>query len=208
MTTNQDRTPSLDEVLAEIAASSTPPDATQFRNWVNRYPQFKAEIVDFATDWIEVEAMKTPNKVTQDDVALVVNRTMSRIQQILYEDDRPTSLKDLAADIEAAGHDVDSFQHAVDIDRSILTCLVERMILPSTIPLRMVRAIAKVLNRDAKQVRDYLQLPPQRAAAAYRARGQPNPLQMTFSYIVSLADLSEDKKTNWLAEPPDPELSE
>ena len=35
MIANQNRTPSLDDVLAEIAASPVPPDAQQLRRWMN-----------------------------------------------------------------------------------------------------------------------------------------------------------------------------
>ena len=208
MTASQDQTPSLDDVLEEIAASTAPPDAQQFRSWVNRYPQFKAEIVDFATDWIEMEAVETGYDVTRDDVDLVVNRTMSRVQQLLDEAKRPTSLSGLAADIEAAGHDLDSFQRTVGIDRSILTCLLERMIRPVTIPLRMVMAMAQALNREAEPVRDYLRLPPQLDAPAYKARSQPELQQRDFVDIVTNSTLPEAQKKCWLAEPPDPAFSE
>ena len=208
MTASQDQTPSLDDVLEEIAASTAPPDAQQFRSWVNRYPQFKAEIVDFATDWIEMEVVETGYDVTRDDVDLVVNRTMSRVQQLLDEAKWPTSLSDLAADIEAAGHDLDSFQRTVGIDRSILTCLLERMIRPVTIPLRMVMAMAQALNREAEPVRDYLRLPPQLDTPAYKARSQPELQQRDFVDIVTNSTLPEAQKKCWLAEPPDPAFSE
>jgi hypothetical protein len=154
MIANQNRTPSLDDVLAEIAASPVPPDAQQLRWWMNRYPEFKAEILDFATDWIEMEAAKSPHEVTKDEVDLVVNRTMSRVQQLLDKAERHTSMKDLLADIKSAGHDFESFQRAVGIDRSMLTCLAERMIRPATIPLRLVTAMALALNRTVEVVRD------------------------------------------------------
>ncbi len=208
MTYNQDRNPSLDDVLTEIAASTAPPDAQQFRSWVNRYPQFRAEIVDFATDWIEMDAVEAGHEITRDDVDFVVNRTMSRVQQFLDEAERPTSVKDLTADIKAAGHDLDSFQRMVGIDHSILTCFEERLIRPATIPLQMVIAVAQALSRNEELVRDYLRLPPQQAAVAYKARNQPDKNQSDFADIVKHADLPEDEKERWLAEPLDPALSE
>jgi hypothetical protein len=207
MIANQNRTPSLDDVLAEIAASPVPPDAQQLRCWMNRYPAFKAEIVDFATDWIEMEAAKSPHEVTKDEVDLVVNRTMSRVQQLLDEAERPTSMKDLLADITAAGHDFESFQRAVGIDRSMLTCLAERMIRPATIPLRLVTAMALALNRTVEVVRDYLRLPPQ-PAAAYKARNRPESKQVDFAEVVDCAELPDTDKARWLTEASDPDLRE
>lgn len=205
MTANTNQMPSLDDVLAEIAALSTPPDARQLRNWVNRYPEFKVEIVDFATDWIEMAAAKNAFEVTQENVDLVVDRTMSHIQQFLDEAERPPSVDDLPAEIQAAGYDLESFQCVVGIDRSMLTCLAERMIRPATIPEKLVRAIAETLNRNIESVRDFFRLPP-KPAAAHKARKQPETKQVDFAFVVEYADLPENEKVRWLAEAPDPLL--
>ena len=76
------------DVLAKLAALLAPPDAQQLRGWMSQYPEYKASIITFVTDWIEMEATKVPHEVTTEDVNLVVNRTMSRVQQILDEADR------------------------------------------------------------------------------------------------------------------------
>ena len=207
MTASQNQSLSLDDVLAEISTSAAPPDARQFHGWVKRFPQFRSEIVDFVTDWIEIEAAKHSHEATKEDVDLVVNRTMSRIQQLLDEVEKTKSMTDLSADIKATGHDFNSFQRTVGIDRSILTCLMERMICPVTIPLRMVTTMAQTLNRDAGLVRDYLRLPPQQAAA-YKARKQPTLNQVDFAVVVRDADIPEVEKERWLAEPPDPAFRE
>lgn len=204
MTRNENQKLSLDAVLAQIAASPTPPDAAQTRTWIERYPQYKAEIINFATDWVELNAHAAP-ETTQEDVDLVVNRTMSRVQQLLDEGERTQSLNDLVADIKAAGHDLDSFQQAVGIDRSVLTCLSERMIRPSTIPLRLVTTMANVLGRAVDLVRDYLRLPP-RPLAAFKATNRPQPKQVDFAFVIEHAELPQAQKARWLKEPPDPDL--
>jgi nucleotide-binding universal stress UspA family protein len=207
MIASSDRRVSLDDVLAKLAALPAPPDAQQLRGWMSQYPEFKASIITFVTDWIEMEAAKVPHEVTTEDVNLVVNRTMSRVQQLLDEGKRPDSIEDLAADIVAVGHDLDSFQRAVGIDRSMLTSLAERMVRPATIPLLLVTAMAEALRRSIEHVRGYLRLPPQ-PAAAYKARKRPEPKQVDFAFIVQHAELPEPDKARWLAEPPDPALQD
>ncbi len=207
MTTNATPKPSLDDVLAEIAAAHAVPDAQQLRQWMNQYPEFTAEIVDFATDWVEVDAAEGVSEATQDEVNRIVNRTMSRVQQLLDEAEHSDSMQDLGAEIGAAGHDFDSFQHTIRVDRSILTCLMERMVRPATIPLLLVQALAEALNRSVEQVRTYLVLPPQ-LSAAFRSRRQPVPTQADFSELIKHAELSDADKARWLAEPPDPALRE
>lgn len=198
---------SLDEVLTEIASAHAIPDAQQLRQWMGQYPEFADEIVDFATDWVEMDAAEGVSEATQDEVNRIVNRTMSRVQQLLDEAEQSDSLQDLGAGIRATGHDLDSFQRAIRVDRSILTCLMERMVRPATIPLLLVQALAETLNRSIEQVRTYLMLPPQRSAA-YRSRRQPVSIQADFLILVEHAELSDADKARWFAAPPDPALRE
>jgi hypothetical protein len=207
MIASSDRRASLDDVLARLAALPAPPDAQQLRGWMSQYPEYKASIITFVTDWIEMEAAKVRHEVTADDVNLVVNRTMSRVQQILDEADRPQAIQDLSADIAAAGHTPESFQRTLGIDDSILACLAEHMVRPATIPLRIVRDTSETLHRGLDAVRDYFRQPLQ-LAAAYKARKRPEAKQVDFAYLVAHADLPESEKAKWLAEPPDPLLQE
>jgi hypothetical protein len=115
MTASRNRKLALDDVLAEIASAPTPPDAQLLRGWTAKYPEFAAEIVEFATDWVEMEAA-TEAPVTDEDVDLVVNRTMSRVQALLDAGERPAALTDLAADIRAAGYDLDALQRVIGVD--------------------------------------------------------------------------------------------
>lgn len=69
----------LDDVLAQIADAPTPPDADTLRAWTGRFPQFAAEIIEFATDWVELDTVRSHEKVSAEDLDLVVNRTMSRV---------------------------------------------------------------------------------------------------------------------------------
>ena len=64
MSNNAQSAPSWEDVLTEIAASPSPPDAQQLRRWMDRYPAFKDEIMEFATAWVK------------DEVSLIVNRHM------------------------------------------------------------------------------------------------------------------------------------
>jgi hypothetical protein len=196
---------SLDDVLAEISALPAPPNGQELREWLRRYPAFKADIVQFVTAWIDMEATKVGREVTPEKVNRIVNRTMSRVQQMLDESEKPAAISDLTQEITTAGHTLESFQRALGIDHSMLTCLAARMIRPATIPLRLVREIAEHLRRSIELVRAYFRRPPQ-LAAAYKARRKPVPAQKDFAYIVQHAELPEPEKTKWLAEAPDPAL--
>jgi hypothetical protein len=197
----------LDDVLAQIAEDPTPPDAATLRAWTAQYPQFAAEIIEFATDWVELDAVRSHEAASTEDVDLVVNRTMSRVQALLDAADRPQVIQDLTTEITAAGHDLTSFERAIGVDRSILTCLIGRLVRPATVPARLVAAMAEALDRSLEAIRDFLRGSPQ-AAGAYKARQRPQATQADFAMLVQHAELSGAAKSAWLAEPPDPVLRE
>lgn len=207
MTANPSRNPSLDEVLEAIAAMPEPPNSAGLRMWIDQYPQFKAEIIDFSTDWVEMDAAQAPYEVTEDGVSLVVNRTMSRVQQELDAARRETSITDLSAEIRAAEYDADSFQRAIGVDHSIFGCLLDRLVRPATIPFVLIEAIAERLHRGPDSVRAYFRLSP-RLQGVYKSRKKPAARQVDFAEVLATADLSEADRARWRAEAPDPRLQE
>lgn len=207
MTASANRKPQLDEVLDEFSGLSSPPDAATLRAWTKEYPEFARELVAFATDWVAMNAARVERAVTAEDVDVVVNRTMSRVQAVLDAAERPETLTDLAADIVAAGHDFDSFQRTVGIDRSMLDSLVMRLAKPATLPALLVRLVAGALNRPLDALRGYFRLPAQ-LAAAHRSRTRPAPTQVDFAMLVQHSQLSDLEKDRWLKEPPDPGLQD
>jgi hypothetical protein len=206
---NVDRTnsPTVEHVLDEIATLPAAPDAKALRAWTTKYPEYADAIVELVSDWVEMELTQPEHAVTDEDVAVVVNRTMSRVQMMLDADGRSSALTDLAADIRAAGHDAVSFQRSVGIDQSILDCLIARLVSPRTIPAHLVMRLATALNRSVGHVRDYLRLPPL-ATAAYRSRSRPTLRQSDFVDLVGSSQLSQAEKTRWLTESPDPGLQD
>ena len=210
MTASQTDRPTLDDVLAQMAAAQTPPNAQDVRGWTSKYPQFASEIIDFATDLVELDAQRstrtaTENAVNDDDVELVVNKTMSRIQALLDEQETSAPINDLSTAIRDAGFDVETFQNVIDVDRSIMDCLISRLVSPPTVPAQLVRDLAANLRRTTEQIRNYFRLPPL-MAGAYKARARPETRQMSFAMLIELSELPEKKKARWLAESPDPDL--
>jgi hypothetical protein len=206
MNAKSDNKPDLEAVLDEFASLSGPPDAATLNAFIADHPQFERELIEFATDWVATDAARHRQPVTAALVDSIVNRTMSRVQSMMDEADRSPEIVDLAADIKAAGHDLESFQRAVGIDRTILDGLIDRLVIPATLPARLVTMAAAALKRSADQFREYVLIPP-RLAAANKSRGRPSATQAEFQIFVRDSGLPEEDRTRWLAEPPDPKLA-
>jgi len=206
MSSDSNRKPTLDDVLGEIAASDMAPDARTLRTWMTKYPEYKREIIDFATDWVAMDAWLNNDAITAEDVDLVVNRTMSRVQTMLAAE-RPATIKDLFKDAKSAGHDTDSLQRTLGIDRTIMTSLAARLVAPATVPLRLIETLAQTLDRTMEAVRVYLRMPPTSLVAS-RSLTRPQLQQRDFATFVKSSLLSNEEKERWLEEAPDPALKE
>lgn len=206
MNSDDTRKPTLDDVLDEIATSDTAPDNRELRAWMSKYPEYSRAIVEFVTDWVATDAMRGRQAITPEDVDLVVNRTMSRVQATL-DAERPSTIQDLLQDAEAAGHDPHSLQRVLGIDDTLLSCLAARLIEPATVPLRLVQGLVRALSRPIDLVRDYLRMPPQ-AVGALRSRKRPELQRQDFATLVKCSLLPEAEKERWIREARDPVLQE
>lgn len=207
MNTNLHRSkPALEEVLNEIASARAAPDARQVRTWVEKFPEYKKEITDFTTAWIEMQVACDGDDVETEEIDSIVNRTMSCIQIMLHEHESHSDpIKSMLTQIHTANYDLDSFEKAIGVDRSILSCLMERLIEPATIPGQLVSRIADALRRPAGLIRAYLQQP-SAPVAVFKARTRPRTCRATFADVVRGSSLTDAEKARWLAEPPDPAM--
>lgn len=199
--------PTLDEVLQEFIAAGTAPTAGHVREWINRYPQFSHEIIAFATTWIEVDNASPGNPIEASDIDRVVNRTMSKIQNLLFEEEaaaKTAEIRDFLVVIKAAGHDLDSFEQAIGVDRSILVCLIERLIEPTTLPGCLIITIAEIVRLSIDTVQNYFAGPP-KPQAAHRAKQKPVIQQVSFAEAVRSSTLPAQDKIRWLTEISQPE---
>lgn len=199
--------PNYDELLEELFKDqgTTIPDSKTVRAFIQAHPEQKKEVVDLLTSWLEsgISEKNDEFSVSEEDINLVVNRTMSSIQSIL--DAEKNSILDISADIRRVGLNESSFQSSIGIDKSIFDCLVGRMISPDTVPALFVSSIALTLKRPLDAVRSFFLLPPQIRAAS-KAKKKPAIKQNSFTSIVQFSTLSEADKQAWISEPVDPEL--
>ena len=193
---DRDRTPTIDEVLNEIAALPTPPARNEFRSLIERYPKFKREITDFVTSWIEMEWTLPRHEMSEVEAARIVNVTMSQIQAVQREELRSWEFQE---SIARSGLRLEDLEARVGIDRTILTSLQDRLIRPETIPDRLVEHLARVLRTSTATVLHYLSRPPL-AARAYCATNPPKIEQIEFCRAVRDSELSSEMKRFWIAE--------
>lgn len=77
----------FDEVIQEFYASSKIPTPGHVQKFVELYPQYAVDIIDFAATWMESKESELECDEDDSEVDLVVNRTMSHIQNMQFNDE-------------------------------------------------------------------------------------------------------------------------
>ena len=84
--TNQ---PSLEDVLDMLLAAYKAPTQEAVADFAERFPAYRADILDFAADWAEEEHLPIPEPLTDAQEARVFSRAQSFLQNMLHEHANP-----------------------------------------------------------------------------------------------------------------------
>jgi hypothetical protein len=73
----------IDDVLFAIGCLDTLPMGDELQHWLERYPEYEHEIIEFVTYLAELELAPEPEPPTEAEVDEVVRRTMERVRPLL-----------------------------------------------------------------------------------------------------------------------------
>jgi hypothetical protein len=196
---------SLPEVLDEMAASEPVLDARALTRWMERYPQYEREIMDFAARLGLMTHLPPDDTPLEDEEGFysrgleVVRRVMDARRSREARDEAP--ITSLIAEAKGRNLDVTKLAAAADLSVPIIVKFEQRLISFASIPREAIEALARTVQRSAESVAAYLQTAPGFApGASYKSESAPKlPPQQDFSEAVrSDRTLAEEKKSVWL----------
>lgn len=183
----------LDDVLFELAtADHLDPD--EVRATIARHPEFASEILEFASEWIEADALAGPRSGEVRSSASAFEVELAEFWSAEAEEEgdpfsgvEPSRLQSIARESE--------------VHVTILMQLCRRMIDSATVPFILVESVARGLGKPAKLLSDFLQGPQLLAPADYKSpNGRPRfGEKMSFAEAVRKSPMDESLKARWLA---------
>ena len=198
----------LDDVFNTFVAENDRPTAENLQEWVNRYPQYRRELVDFATAWAEQLLLPPAPELGPEAEKALVDRAMSHVLNVAYnrdlqeqqraENDDP--IHNLTGEAQRAGMNAQELAESCGLDVVLISKLNDRQIKPETIPAQLVSLFGKLIRKSTVAIRVYFSKPQQAAAGkAFLARGKPRITeQQSFADAVRMSSLSEAEKARWL----------
>ena len=205
--TTPNRRLSLDEVLDEFFYSADKPTPAQVIRACEAHPEYRADIVEFATLWTAYEASPEPaedasmSAVHAEDVSFLQSFVLNRLHEL---DGKPTA----SSDIECAKRAVSALKGTklakaaafVGFGSNVLL-LAKVLTTITNVPARVVRDLAKyleVLQADLQQCLGPQIVGPRRMS--YSSAKQPSSAGAeTWESAVRALPVSEDEKKRLLA---------
>lgn len=182
----------LDDILFELAATERL-DPEEVKATIERHPQFAKEILEFAMDWVEADALRSPetSEFAADTPAAVEADLASFWAGEVAQDADPfdsmerSQLRTVASDCE--------------IDVTILMQLRRRLIEAATIPLTLVDRLAEGLRTTPGLFLNFLEGPPTAAAADYKSPGGAPRVgeKISFAEAIESSPMDEALKARW-----------
>ena len=214
MTMQNEKQPTLDDVLNEFVAAHDEPRAVALDSWVARYPQFQEELIDFVAAWLEEALLPPPPALSSDVEKRITDRAMSHVLNTSFERDEarearestsaPTksAIASLTGEARRVGLSALELAKCCGLDLALVTKLNNRQITPDSIPPHLVSQMARQIGKTVEAVADYLAGPPQQLSGmAFLARGKPRGAQQqSFADAVRASSLREAEKARWLDE--------
>lgn len=197
---------SIEDVLNEYVASSAKPDQVHLEAWIQRYPQFKQELIEYTIAWSLMEQLPPHPDVEEVDQETLTLRGMSVVKNILHQKDQPAdnaSIDSLLKEGQKLGFDInnlaDSSWLSVRLFRKLDLC----QFLYMSIPKQAIQRIAQTLRCSETVVDAYLQQPKKSAKYMnYRATSRPasnQPQEDFFEAVDGDPTLDEEKRRYWSA---------
>lgn len=200
----------LDELYAAWEEDRQSSHPTPLKEWIRRYPQHKAELIEWATmapimDYAETlpedPEAEARIRALGDRIIEEARRKWCAQQAATTPATAGTPLQSLQATAQRAGLNPKALATRLGIGVTVLMKLEYRLLRFASIPDRLIRQLAETLQVSEQHVRAYLQQPPTLAhGASYRAQQVPQVTEPEdFARAVrSCPDMDEAQKASWL----------
>ena len=202
--------PTLDDVLNTFVAENDEPTAENLKEWVERYPQYRRELVDFATVWVEQLVLPLAPKMGPDAEKALIDSAMSHVLNTAYDReqhihghaDGEDPIPSLTSEAQRAGMNMQEFAEACGLDLALVSKLNSRQFKPESIPSELVDLLGRLLRKSTIAIRVYLRKPTRATTGkAFLALGKPTSMeQQSFADAVQASLLSEKEKARWLGQ--------
>lgn len=179
---------SPEDVLLAFSVEPTHDQATLNR-YLSRYPALAEDLIDLAHELRLVQDLDGVEVAPEPEQA--VQAAWKEYQACAHPDAGAEGLLD-----GFKGQAFADLARRLNVPRSILGAVRDRLVEPSTVPARFLQRLAQAVDSSAETVAAYLSLPPTAGCAlSFKSDVKPSaPNQVSFAELVSRTQLTEAQR--------------
>ncbi len=206
MSTIPNQQQELDRCFQEWSEDRSSGNPSTLKTWLERYPQFTTQILDWHAYTTLQEAVQEEQETLDHQWLEIQKRVKVSILQKLNAPiaahSNSETITDLFETIKQGGYTPQELASETGITKKILKYLNQRLVKPDDVRFhRMLRRIAFSLRTSESALLAYMQGPPNVAVnASYRSSARPAAAEkISFEYMIqSDSSLTEAQKSEWL----------
>ena len=197
----------LEDALQELLASAEAPQAEALEEILGRYPEYSAELTDFAVEWALQDLLPAPSGDGDGDGASVeasaIPAALERFRARLDEQGaaRVAEAARVSPFADRSPAELSRLATRLGLDKILVAKLRDRKIVAETVPEELRHGLANELGVASSVIAAHLAAPatiPQ--GANFKAQQAPEAgAKESFAEAVRRSSLTEDKKHHWLA---------
>lgn len=185
-----------DEVLLAFAVEPTH-DRDTVDRYLRTYPEFAREILSLSTELrlTRVTALSSPAEVIQD---VGLEKAWQEFRSCVPK--RQRSVEAINPFVDIKGQAFATLARTMNVPRSILVALRDRLVIGATIPERILSRLSEALTVPLGALREYLAGPPMIAAGAnFKSDGKPEfQGQVSFQELIQNTEMTEEQRRSLL----------
>ena len=181
--------PNPDDVLFAFSVEPRHDRATLER-YLKLYPALAEDLIDLAHELRIAKELGPSEEVAEaEEAAHAAWREYASAVA-------PTAVEDIFAHYK--GQSFVALANRVNVPRSVLGALRDRLVVPGSIPRRFLVRLSEAMGASVEAVRSYLQQPASVSPAlSFKADEKPSPpAQVTFEHLLTNSPLTESQATD------------
>lgn len=155
---------SLDEVLDAYRSASKTPNRDVLSEWIQRFPEYATELIDFTIAWSETELLPASfNTGLEEDAFVAIGMRMAREAFDAKASEHPETklpIQSILDEGRKQGISPDQLSEQLKLSIPLIRKFDLRNILYSTIPLGLIESLAQSIKRSVRDVARYLSVKP------------------------------------------------
>jgi len=190
----RERQYAIDRITARYAAEYRAGQSPRLDEYLQRYPEFAAELIDFVLYFHSIAVdLPAPDAVPTVELSPAARAAQARLRTRFAP-----AIEGLVKQGRAAGYTPSQLAAAVGLSLDVLAKLEGHVIEATTIPRALIQRLASALQTAPDAIVAYLSgHAPAQAGAFFYADKPPDQRQQTFLEAIRASGLPPERKREW-----------